>query len=174
LVVGAIDRTAKSNHDANVFGARLGGGYRFDVAGFGLRPSASFSYVLLDEESFTETGAMAANLVVGSRTTHSLVSELGLRVARAFRPEIGTFVPYLSGAWKYDFNVDDRQIVSGLSGAGGASFPLDGRHIDQSGALAGAGLIFLRDRWSASLEYLGEFRGDYQANGVFARVGMSF
>jgi hypothetical protein len=38
----------------------------------------------------------------------------------------------------------------------------------------GTGVLFLRDRWTASVEYLGEFRGDYTANGVFARAGFSF
>ncbi len=174
VVVGDLSRVVKSKHDANVFGAQLGGGYRFDLRGFGLRPFASISYVLLDEEGFTETGAGDVNLVVDGRTTHSLVSELGVRAARAFKPELGTFVPYLSGAWKYDFGIDDRTILSGFSGAPGSVFPLDGQDIDQNAALAGAGVLFLRDRWSASVEYLGEFRGDYTAHGIFARVGFSF
>jgi hypothetical protein len=80
----------------------------------------------------------------------------------------------LSAAWKYDFDVDDRRIVSGLAGAPGTSFPVSGRHIDQNGAMAGAGLLYLRKGWSASVEYLGEFRGDYTANGIFARLGFSF
>ena len=80
----------------------------------------------------------------------------------------------MSAAWKYDYDVDDRRIVSGLSGAPGTSFTLDGRSLDQHGALTGAGILFLREGWSASLEYLGEFRGDYHANGIFARVGIAF
>jgi outer membrane autotransporter protein len=172
--VGELERTARSEHDANVFGAQLGGGYRFDLQGIGLRPFASLSYVLLDEEGFRETGADDVNLVVEGRTTNSLVSELGVRVARAFQPEVGTFVPYLSAAWKYDFDIDDRTIQSGFAGAPGTAFTLNGRDIDRHGALLGAGVVFLREHWTASVEYLGEFRGDYTANGVFARVGLPF
>jgi uncharacterized protein YhjY with autotransporter beta-barrel domain len=174
VVVGDLSRVAKSDHDANVFGAQLGGGYRFDLEGFGLRPFVSLSYVLLDEEGFTETGAGDVNLVVDGRTTNSLVSELGVRGARAFEPGFGTFVPYLSGAWKYDFDIDDRTIVSGFSGTPGTAFPVDGRDIDSHAALVGAGVLLLRDSWSASVEYLGEFRGDGTAHGIFARVGVAF
>jgi outer membrane autotransporter protein len=174
VVVADIERTARSDHDANVFGAQLGGGYGFDLSGFGLRPFASLSYVLLDEEGFSETGADSVNLAVDDRTTHSLVSELGVRLARAFRPEIGTFVPYLSAAWKHDYDIDDRKIRSGFDGAPGTAFSVEGQDIDRNGALVGAGLIFFREHWTASVEYLGEFRGDYMANGVFARVGIPF
>ena len=174
VVVGAIEGTAHSDHDADLFGAELGGGYRFDLRGFGLQPFASLSYVLIDEEGFGETGAGDVNLVVDDRTTNSLVSELGVRVARALQPEFGTFVPYLSAAWKYDFDIDDHTIRSGFEGAPGSAFPVDGQDIDRNGALAGAGVVFLRDSWTASVEYLGEFRGDYTANGVFARVGFAF
>jgi outer membrane autotransporter protein len=174
LVIGAIERTARSDHKANVFGAQFGGGYGFDLHGFGLRPFANLSYVLLDEEDFSESGAGALNLSVDDRTTHSLVSELGVRVARAFQPEIGTFVPYLSAAWKYDYNIDDRTIRSGLAGAPGTSFAVDGQSIKQNGALVGAGVLFFREHFTLSAEYLGEFRRDYMANGVFARVGFPF
>lgn len=174
VVVGPLSATTSSDHDANVFGTQLGGGYRFDVGGFGLRPFGVLSYLLLDEEGFTESGAGGANLSVKSRTTNSLVSELGLRVARGFEPEAGTFVPYLSAAWKYDFDIDDRTLVGGFTGAPGTSFPVDGRTLDRNGALIGAGLLFFRDRYSASLEYLGEFRGDYSAHGLFARFGFAF
>ncbi len=174
LEVEDIERTARSDHDANVFGAQLGGGYGFDFGGVGVRPFASLSYVLLDEHGFSETGAGAMNLSVEDRTTHSLVSELGVRVARAFQPEIGTFVPYLSVAWKHDYNVDDRTIRSGLEGAPGTSFAVDGQSIEQNGAMVGAGVLFLREHFTVSAEYLGEFRRDYMANGVFARVGFPF
>jgi outer membrane autotransporter protein len=174
VVVGPMTSLSRSDHDANMFGATFGGGYRFDLGGFGLRPFLTYSYILLDEQGFTETGAGAANLAVNGRTTNSLVSELGLRAARAFQPEIGAFVPYLSAAWKYDYNIDDRTIISGVAGAPGTAFPLPGARIDQNAALVGAGLLFVRGRWSLSAEYLGEFRGDYTSNGVFARGGFAF
>ena len=130
--------------------------------------------MLIDEDDFSEVDAGAVSLDVDGRKTNSLVSELGLHVSREFRPELGTFAPYLSAAWKYDYAVDDRTIVSGFSGVPGSAFPVDGRNIDKSAALVGAGTLFQRDRWSASLEYLGEYRGDYIAHGVFGRVGFAF
>jgi outer membrane autotransporter protein len=112
--------------------------------------------------------------VVDSRTTNALVSEFGLRVARGVDLGKSKLAPYLSAAWKYDYEIDDRTIVSGLDGAPGTSFPLDGRTLDQNAAMVGAGLLWFRGGWSLSLEYLGEFRGDYTANGLFGRVGMTF
>jgi outer membrane autotransporter protein len=174
VVVDPMSQTASSEHDANVFSAALGGGYRFDVAKFGLEPFARLSYLLLDEEGFSESGAGAANLRVEPRTTNSLVSELGVRAARGYELGRSRLVPYLSAAWKYDYDIDDRTIVSGLVGAPGTAFPLDGRSLDRNAALVGAGVLYFRSGWSASLEYLGEFRGDYQANGIFARFDVSF
>ncbi len=174
IAVGAVGGTARSDHDANGFGARFGTGYRFDVGDWGFRPFANLSYFLLDENDFEERGAGTANLSVDGRTTHSLVSELGVHVARAVRSEVGTFVPFVRGAWEHDFDVDDRRIVSGLAGVPGTSFPVDGRHLDRNGGLAGGGMLFVSQRWNLSVEYLGSFRNDYTAHGVFARFGFGF
>jgi uncharacterized protein with beta-barrel porin domain len=83
-------------------------------------------------------------------------------------------VPFLSAAWGYDIDIDDSRIVSGFAGAPGSSFSLVGPDIDRSAALVGVGVLFIRDSWNVSLEYLGEFRGDYMANGFFVRAGFAF
>ena len=54
------------------------------------------------------------------------------------------------------------------------SFAVDGQDISKNGALVGAGVLFFREHVTASVEYLGEFRSDYMANGVFARIGFPF
>ena len=111
--MGPLASTARSDHESNVFGIRLGAGYEIEAASWRLRPFFNLSYVLLDEAGFTESGGGAASLDVEERLTNSLVSELGLRVARAWQTELGTFVPYLSAAWEHDATIDDRSVVSG-------------------------------------------------------------
>jgi outer membrane autotransporter protein len=173
IMVGGMQSRAESDHEGNAFGARIGGGHTFDAGGWGLRPYLNLAYIMLDERSFTEDGAGAANLSVEDRTTHALLSEIGLHVSRGWKTGPLNWVPFVSAAWKYDYDVDDRRIVSGFEDAG-PSFSVAGRHLERNGALVTTGIHLIHEQMDFSLEYLGEFRSDYHSNGIYGRFGFAF
>ena len=171
LVIGSLVRTARSDHHGDAFSAFAEGGYHLDFKGWTVAPFASLQYIYLDEESFAESGAGGVSLLVDSRTTDSLVSELGLRLGRVFQTATGSLVPEVSLAWKYDFDIDDRDITASFAGSPGAAFTITGQDVDDHGAVFGAGLTFIhKSGFSTSLEYNGELRGDYSAHGIIGKI----
>jgi len=171
IMVGPILRTARSDHDGDAFSAFAEGGYHLDFKGWTVAPFASLQYIYLDEESFAEYDAGAVSLLVDDRTTDSLASELGLRLGRVFQTATGSLVPEARLAWKYDFDIDDRDITASFAGSPGAAFTITGQDVDDHGADFGAGLTFIhKSGFSTSLEYHGGLRGDFSAHGIIGEI----
>ena len=116
LTIGTDHRKAYSKHDGDLFSAYLQGGYYFDIKKWLIGPFASLQYIYLDEESFREKGAGSVSLMVDGRQTDSLVSELGVRLARVFKTKCGSLIPEVSAAWLHDFDIDGRVITSSFAG----------------------------------------------------------
>jgi outer membrane autotransporter protein len=175
IVVGAIRRTADSDHSGNAFSACIAGGHDFLLHQWELGPFASLQYVFLDEEGFQESGAGTANLSIGGRKTDSLVSELGVRAGRTVETKLGKLVPELSAAWVYDFDIDDRTINASFAGTPVAPFSIRGQDVERCGAKIGAGATLIRQNGlSARLKYNAEFREDYIAHAVIGGVRYDF
>jgi len=175
VVVGAMQRVASSDHDGDAFSGALEAGYTFPVKEWLFQPFGSLQYTYLDEEGFEETGAGALNMIVDDRQTESLVSQLGLRLGRAFPTASGSLVPEVSLAWKYDFDIDDDAITASFAGSPNVVFSVEGHDVEQHGAVFGAGLTFLHKAGiSASVTYNGELREDYNAHGIIGVIRYVF
>ncbi len=175
VTVGMIDYTASSDHTGNLLAASIEGGPRFHLGDeWDLEPYAGVHFTYLDEGGFRESGADGANLVVGSRSTESLLSELGLRATAHIRREEYVISPSVALAWMHDFQIDDHSITAGFAGAPGTSFTLAGLDAAQDRARIDAGVGVRRGNVSASLQYFGELGDDYQAHGIMASIGFSF
>jgi uncharacterized protein YhjY with autotransporter beta-barrel domain len=175
ISIGSLQRIAYSEHDGNAYSAYLASGYDFWAKEWKLQPFGSLQYIYLDEEGFQETGAGSLNLRVNDRQTESLVSQLGLRVARIFKGDSGRLIPELSAAWLHDFDIDDRPIIASFAGSPSATFTIEGQDIQKNGARLGAGITFIhKSGITTSLEYIGEFCRDYSAHGVIADLRFMF
>ncbi|HVN96639.1 MAG TPA: autotransporter outer membrane beta-barrel domain-containing protein, partial [Syntrophorhabdaceae bacterium] len=175
LSIGSMQRTARSDHNGDVYSAYLGGGYVFDVNKWAIGPFGSLKYVYLNEEGFTEIGADSLNLTVSRSKTDSLVSELGLRVARAFKTESGNLIPEVTAALNYDFDIDDRVITASFSGSPDATLTMKGQGVEKYGVTVGAGLTFIHNNgFSTALKYTGEFRNKYQSHGIVGQLRFQF
>jgi outer membrane autotransporter protein len=175
LAVGPILRRASSDHDGDLFSGYLGAGYTFDIRRWLIGPFGTLRYTYLDEESFEEKGAGAVGLRIDDRQTDSLVSELGIRLARVFKTKWGSLIPEASAAWLHDFDIDDRVITSSFAGSPGTSFSIKGQEVERNGATLGAGITFVhRSGLSTSLKYRGEFREKYKSNGVMGELRFMF
>jgi outer membrane autotransporter protein len=175
VTVGPILRKASSDHDGDLFSGYLGAGYTFDIKKWLIEPFGTLQYTYLDEESFEEKGAGGVSLQIDDRQTDSLVSELGIRLARVFKSRCGSLIPEVSAAWLHDFDIDDRVITSSFAGSPGASFSMKGQDVERNGATAGAGITFIhKSGLSTSLKYRGEFREKYTSNGVMGELRFTF
>jgi uncharacterized protein YhjY with autotransporter beta-barrel domain len=175
ITIGTDQRKAYSNHDGDLFSAYLGAGTTFDIKRWLIGPFGTLQYTSLDEESFKEKGAGGVSLQIDDRQTNSLVSELGLRLARFFRIKYGSLIPEVSVAWLHDFDIDDRVMTSSFAGSPGASFSIKGQDVEKNGATLGAGITFVhKSGLSTSLKYRGEFREKYESNGVMGELRFTF
>jgi uncharacterized protein YhjY with autotransporter beta-barrel domain len=175
ITIGTDQRRAYSKHDGDLFSAYLQEGYYFDIQKWLIGPFVSLQYIYLDEESFKEKGAGGVSLNIDGRQTNSLVSELGVRLARVFKTKYGSLIPEVSAAWLHDFDIDDRVITSSFAGFPGASFSIKGQDVDRNGATLGAGITFIhKSGLSTSLRYMGEFREKYKSNGIMGELRFTF
>jgi outer membrane autotransporter protein len=175
IVIGPIERTARSDHNGEAYSAFAEGGYNFELNSLILQPFASLQYISLDEEGFTEKGAGSINQIIGDRDTESLVSELGLRMASVFKRDTMSVIPEVSAAWNYDFDIDDRVITTAFAGSPNDSFSIRGQDVEKHGLTVGAGLTLVGNGgFSASLMYDGEFREKYQSHGVIGDIRFEF
>jgi outer membrane autotransporter protein len=175
LTIGGILREATSDHDGRLFSGYLGGGYYFDFKPFSVGPYGSLQYIYLDEESFEEKGGGGVSLRVDDRQTDALFSELGVRMVGRFEGKYGYFLPEVSLAWGYDFDIDDHVVRASFAGSPGASFSIDGQDVERNGLIAGAGLTFMhKGGFSTSFRYKGDFRGDYKSNAIMGELRFSF
>jgi outer membrane autotransporter protein len=173
--VGTIKRTARSDHDGDVFAASLGSGYPISREDTVLEPFGRLQYIRLDEDAFTETGADSVNQRISSRDTDSLTSEIGLRVGRVYRKAAGRLITDASVAWLHDFDIDDRTITTRYTGSPASSFSIPGQDVERNGVTLGLGVGFETKKGiSTSLNYNGEFRDGFSAHGVIGRVSYRF
>jgi len=175
VTVGSLQRVARSGHNGDSYSMFVEGGYNFDYEPWILQPFASLMYTSLAEDGFTEQGAGAANQIVADRDTESLVSELGLRVTKAYQLENGTLLPEASLAWNYNFDIGDRLITASYEGSPNTTFSIDGQDVEKHGASVGVGLMFIsKGGLSTALRYRGEFRDKYDAQAVYGEMRYEF
>jgi hypothetical protein len=173
--IGGLARRAEADHDGDSASLRVKGGLDFPVRSWVLEPFSALWYSSLDEDGFQETGAGAANLVVDSRSTEALISDLGLRVSGDLERRRGRLVPELVVAWIHDFEIDDRTLVSWFEGSPGAPIVFDGRSVGTDGASLGLGLSYLSDKgWTASFRYDGRTRDTYLAHALVGDFRLVF
>jgi outer membrane autotransporter protein len=173
--IGTIKRTARSDHDGDVFAATLGSGYLVTRDDSILEPFGRLQYIKLDEDAFTEKGAGDINQRISSRDTESLTSEIGVRVSRSFPQAGGRLTTDASVAWLHDFDIDDRAITTSYTGAPASSFSVPGQDVERNGVTLGLGVGFeTRKGVSSSLNYNGEFRDGFSAHGIIGRISFRF
>jgi len=74
-------RTAEAEWESDIFSMSTGSGYMFQFYKLNVIPSLYLDYMMLGDESYTETKADSLNLKVDSEDTHSLLHTLGTRIS---------------------------------------------------------------------------------------------
>ncbi|MDO9238110.1 MAG: autotransporter domain-containing protein [Aquabacterium sp.] len=86
-------------------------------------PTVRADYTWIRDSGYTETGAGALNLIVGSRNAQALVVSTGAKLAYKLNSAVTLSA---SGALAYDVNHDQAVINAAYSGASSASFTTSG------------------------------------------------
>jgi outer membrane autotransporter protein len=174
IVVGSLAQSATAEHEGNLFTAYLSGGRYFDVKQWVIEPYASILFNQVDEEGFQETGG-GLSLRIHDDRTRSLVSDVGLRVARSYEIPFGKLIPEAGIAWIYDFQLDERMITASLVDVGGSEFSIPGEQTGRHGARFETGLSWMGNSgFAASLKYTGEFRSGANDQGIFGYLRYEF
>jgi outer membrane autotransporter protein len=175
LVAFSTPLQTTSSHRGDSWSLYGESGYNFTFSNWNLQPFASLQYIYLDESGFETAGADALNIVMKSRNTDSLVSDLGGRLNAAFKMPIGIIVPEISASWNYDFGIDDNQLSASFAGYRDASFTIKGRGEEQNMLKMSAGVTYYgRSGFSSSLKYIDGLQDGYRSQGIIGELRIDF
>ena len=164
----STDRLAVGDHltadfDAQSYGGRLEGGYRFATPYLGITPYAAIQAQSFHTPGYTETGAIPNGfaLTFNGRDATDTRSELGARFDRVLAV-YSNAVLALRGrvAWAHDW-VSDPTLTPLFQALPGASFIVNGALLPQNAALASAGGEL---RFGNGITLLAKFDGEFASH----------
>jgi YVTN family beta-propeller protein/autotransporter-associated beta strand protein len=159
----AVGDHLTANFNAQSYGGRLEGGYRFGTPYGGITPYAAIQGQSFHTPGYTETDPIANGfaLAFGSRDATDTRSELGARFDRILAV-YSNAVLALRGrlAWAHDW-VSDPTLVPVFQALPGASFIVDGATLAKNSALTSAGAEL---RLANGVTLLAKFDGEFASH----------
>ena len=137
-----INRTASADYSGQQYSAVVMAGRHFYLNQTIVTPLASLQASRIRVESYTESGAGAANLRVNSQDYDFVQSTVGVKAERVIQANSGTFSPEVHFKWLHDFSSTTMQQDASFAG-GGSSFRTQGITQDREMFNVGAGISFL-------------------------------
>lgn len=163
ITISGID-VLSANFPANVVSARLEGGYRYGIGGFGVTPYAAFQPQLMQLASYGEnvvSGSPQFSLSYPARYPTDLRTEVGSWFDESVLLDRGSRLQlYARAAWAHDSG-DGTGATALFQSLPGASFVVNGAKPDDDGAIVTVGAKYsLIDGWSIMANFDGEFSGN--------------
>jgi len=158
--IAGIDRLT-AGFNAQSFGGRLEGGYRFGNAVFGATPYAAVQVTGIHTPSYSEVATAGLNqfaLGYQAQSTTDTRTELGAWADTRHRFGNGTLVTLRGrAAWVHDYNPGSR-VNAAFQTLPGASFVVDGAAAPRDAALTSAvAELRMTDGWTLIGKFDGEF-----------------
>jgi len=145
---------ANASFDSKIIQAQLIGGKTIKSNGFILTPKVKLSFMSVDTDGYTETGAGGLNLTVNTDKLNQLEAYLGTTVAKQYDLESGaSFIPEFKIGMSNRFG-DDSVDINSTFQAGG-NFNTTSIESDKLSLETGFGLAYV------SADKLKELRFDY-------------
>ncbi len=174
VVVGGIDRTAKGDFDGYQFGISMGASRQIELGGFVVEPTLSANYDLLYTESYTETGAGAANLNVDAETFQQLALGASAAVGRTFDADGILITPRFLVGYSYGLLDEEIETTQSFTG-GGSSFTTNNIKPDRHSGFLGADLtLFSLDNLELNMAYKYSFREGFDGHNADVKITYSF
>lgn len=169
ITIGSATRTAAGETDGRSIGAGLEAGYRADLGGILLTPSAFLRYDDSDADAFTETGADYLNLSVDSDSHADLRGGLGLRLSHPMALDGGgMLLPELSARWEHDLSKPGYTTRQSLLGQ---SFTVQAAEPGRDSAVLGGGLtVALANNLRLSARYDAELSANRTQHALTAQA----
>jgi len=159
----AVGDHLTANFNAQSYGGRLEGGYRFGTPYGGLTPYAAIQAQSFHTPGYTETDTIAGGfgLAFAARDATDTRSELGARFDRVLAV-YSNAVLALRGrvAWAHDW-VSDPTLLPVFQALPGASFIVDGATPAKNSALTSAGAEY---RLANGVTLLAKFDGEFASH----------
>jgi autotransporter-associated beta strand protein len=159
----AVGDHLTANFNAQSYGGRLEGGYRFGMPYGGITPYAAIQAQNFHTPGYTETGLIPSGfaLAFGSRDATDTRSELGARFDRVLAIYTNAVLA-LRGrvAWAHDW-VSDPSLVPVFQTLPGASFIVNGATLAKNSALTSAGAEL---RLANGVALLAKFDGEFASH----------
>jgi outer membrane autotransporter protein len=136
----ALGDQLTANFNAQSYGGRLEGGYRYDMAGYGITPYAALQTQWFHTPNYQETDLTGGGfgLAYNSMTANDTRSELGTRFDHL---QMVNGMPLLLSArvaWAHDW-VSNSSLTATFETLPGTSFIVNGAGVPSDSALVGAG-----------------------------------
>jgi uncharacterized protein with beta-barrel porin domain len=159
----AVGDHLTANFNAQSYGGRLEGGYRFGMPYGGITPYAAIQAQNFHTPGYTETGLIPSGfaLAFGSRDATDTRSELGARFDRLLAVYTNAVLA-LRGrvAWAHDW-VSDPTLTPVFQTLPGASFIVNGATLAKNSALTSAGAEL---RLANGVSLLAKFDGEFASH----------
>jgi outer membrane autotransporter protein len=158
----------------NVFQAFGEAGYQFRFSGVGVEPFASFAYVSVKQNDFTEYGGAAALIADENVSDDFWTTLLGVRLNYGLPVMGDTFSLSASGGWRYVFE-GDVYTPTTLRFNSGPAFETFGAPIAQNAFAAQFTIqTKLTDRADMDIGYSGQYGDGFNDSGVRASLRLRF
>ena len=157
---GAMSDVLRANFDAQSYGGRIEGGYRYAVLPtLGVSPYAAVQAQAFHTPNYSETDVTGGGfgLSYAAMNATDTRTELG---SRFDNPAVVGGIPVLLRgrlAWAHDF-VSDPALSAAFESLPGSTFVVNGAPIPHDSALTSAGAeFFFTPRWTLLVKFDGEF-----------------
>lgn len=169
IATGTQVRSADGDTDGRSIGAGLEAGYRLDLDGLQVTPSAFLRYDGSDVDGFTEAGAGSFALTVADDKQADLRAGIGLRLAAPMALDNGgTLVPELSARWEHDLSTPGNSTSQSLLGQ---AFIVQAAAPGRDTAVLGGGLSMeIADNMRLSARYDAELSDNRTQHAMTAQV----
>ena len=160
IQIGNFTQTARGDWSATHYNASATAGYDLNFGKYYMRPSASFTYLSMSEQAYTEEGSASIALAIDKRTssigTASAVLDFGAR----FEGPRSWWAPSIRVGYRNNV-IDDRVVTTGRFVGGTTPFTIENTDFPGTGMVLGVTFAMGSKYAAFSLDYDAELRDGF-------------
>ncbi|NNC39013.1 MAG: autotransporter domain-containing protein [Hyphomonadaceae bacterium] len=171
--IGTYSAAARGDWKGTHYNASASAGYDISFGKYYVRPSATFSYLRLNEDAFVEEGSADIALAIDSREAEVGTATGLLDIGARFERERSWFAPALRLGIRNDF-INDGVMTTGNFVSGSNPFALTSEEFPDTGIVLGITFSAGSNYSSFSLDYDADIRDGFNRHTARLVVRMLF
>ncbi len=160
VIIGSFNQAAQGNWNGTHLNASASIGYDLNMGKYYIRPSATFSYLRMQENAYKETGSQDIALAIDSRTSEVGSGTIMFDIGKHIQKKRYWLSPSLNVGYKNDF-IGDSVLTTGQFIGGATPFTLQAQGFPKSGILVGFSLFGGSKYSSIGLDYDADIRSGF-------------